>query len=210
MTNLVSYLESIAGTGEIVTIAYAGGSRPGEARDVVVLSCSGDDLWVSELNATHRKQFKLRKILWVRTKAGKVFENEQVTVGLELLLPKYDTLAAYALHFRTEFEAAGWHVHESESMLGVGAYFKNGKPRKTPSITICFIDRSTELVCDYETGRLTEVEKTLTGKERPWCVDSWRFKTARSFRLLEHAMRVFLEEVRASSPGEAKGMFAGH
>ncbi len=200
MTNLVSYLESIAGTGEIVTIAYAGGSRPGEARDVVVLSCSGDDLWVSELNATHRKQFKLPKILWVRTKAGKVFENEQVTAGAELLLPKYDTLAAYALHFRAELEAAGWHVHESESTLGVGTYSKNGKPKKTPSIVIRFFE-STEF--DYEIGQLVE-KKTLTGKERPWRVDSWRFKTGRSFRLLEHAMRVFLEEVRASSPGEAK------
>jgi hypothetical protein len=95
-------------------------------------------------------------------------------------------------------------------MLGVGTYFKNGKPRKTPSVAVAFFDRSTDLVWDLEANRTVEVKREPTGSERPWRVDSWRLKEGKSFGLLHSAVEMFLSEVRASDPRRAKGMYAGH
>ncbi|MCX5807747.1 MAG: hypothetical protein NT010_17030 [Proteobacteria bacterium] len=73
-----------------------------------------------------------------------------------------------------------------------------------------FFDRATDSVWDLEMDNLVEVKRELTGRERPWRVDSWRFKQGKSFGLLHSAVELFLTEVRESNPGLAKQMFAGH
>ena len=62
-----AWLEPAVGTGEIVKIAYLGGSRPGTVREIVPLSFSEDGASLFAVEPTTgarriRKQFKLDKI----------------------------------------------------------------------------------------------------------------------------------------------------
>jgi hypothetical protein len=204
----IKFLQASIGTGEILSLAYAGGSRPGESREIVVLGMTKDELEGVEQGSSIRKRYKLDKVLWVAPLEGGRIENIRAQSALHLL--RLESLSEYAALLRPELESAGWHIHQDDCSLGVGGFFKNGKPKKTPSIAVRYFDRSTELAWDTELNDFVEVKRELTGRERPWRVDSWRFKEGKAFGELHKAMTVFLEEVRASSAVESSGMFAGH
>ena len=210
MKELIEFLQGIAGTGEIVTIAYGGGSRPGEARQLVVASCSESDFRAYEGTSRQTKQYKIEKVLWAEDGSGRKITSSDNVQVFESALPRLESLDQYAEFLKKEFERAGWYVHRSDGTFGVGTCFKNGKPKKTPSIAISYFDRSSDTVWDLEKNDFVTVKKDLTGRERPWRVDSWRFKEGRAFGSLYSAIELFVEEVRASDPQQAKGMFAGH
>jgi hypothetical protein len=200
----------MAGTGEIITIAYGGGSRPGEARHLIVASCSDSDFRAYEEGSGQAKQYKIEKVLWAEDSFGRKITTKDHVHTVKSALPKFEALEQYVNFLKKEFESAGWYVHHSDGLFGVGTFFKNGKPKKTPSVAISYIDRSTDLLWDLEKNDLAAVKKEPTGRERLWRVDSWRFKEGKTFGLLHSAIELFVEEVRASDPQQAKGMFAGH
>ncbi len=210
MKELVEFLQEMARTGEIITVAYGGGSRSGEARQLVVASCSDSDFRAYEEGYRQAKQYKIEKVLWAEDSSGRKITSKDNVQIFKSALPKFESLEKYVDFFKREFESAGWYVHQSDVFFGVGTCFKNGKPKKTPSIAISYIDRSTDLVWDLEKNDLVTVKKEPTGRERPWRVDSWRFKEGKSFGLLHSAIELFVEEARASDPQKAKGMFGGH
>jgi hypothetical protein len=123
---------------------------------------------------------------------------------------KLKTLDEFAKVLNDHFQSIGWYVHNEKDFFGVGTFFKNGKPKKTPSIAIRYFDPSYKEIFDADSGEMVQVKKELTGRERPWRVDSWRFENGRTFSSLDSAMDIFLLEVRESDPATAKGMYAGH
>lgn len=206
MDDMKNFLKSVAGTGEIISLAYAGGSRPGEAREVIPVACSESTLDAIDPRSNIKKQYKFDKILWAAPLNGNQISNPSALLPLHPALPELPTLPDYWIHLRNELESAGWFVLHDESQLSVATFFKNGKPRKTPSISVRFVDRSTDLVWDLDADDIVEVKRKLTGNERPWRVDSWRFRDGKTYKDLHRAVIVFLEEVRASNPAEAKGI----
>lgn len=209
---LVNFLKRAAGTGEVMTIAYNGGSRPGKAREVVILSCSNIDMRVREPGAPEPKLYNYGYIVWAENSSGERVINpmpSQQPQPTKEVLPRLKSLLHYIELLKPELQNAGWHVHEDYALFGVGGYFKNGKPKKTPSIAVRYFDRSTVSVWDLETNGPVEVKKELTGRERPWRVDSWRFAAGKTFRELHPAMEVFISEVRATTVSEAGRMCAG-
>ena len=103
-------------------------------------------------------------------------------------------------HFRSELIGAGWDLYEEEGSFGIATRFKNGKPKKTASVLIRYFDRSTEVVFDLEAEELKTVPRELTGREKPWRVDSWRFKEGKTMAELQRAFAHFMAEARASNP----------
>lgn len=209
MKDLVEFLQNAAQTGEVITVAYSGGSRPGESRALSVASCSETELRAYEGGGRIQKQYKVAKVLWAEDSSGRRVTSQQGVQAFQAALPVFESLQQYAEHLLSEFENAGWHVHQAADSFGVGTRFKNGTPKKTPSIAISFIDRSIDAVWDLEANDLVEVKKEPTGRERPWRVDSWRMKEGKAFDVLHSAIELFVSEVRASDPQNAKGMWAG-
>lgn len=207
---LLKMMKDNAGTGEIVTLAYAGGSRPGEAREVAIVSCDAEKAVIREPNSRFNKTYKFKRILWVEDRSGSRIYNEQPKENSQRRLPILRSLRDYSDLLAPRYERGGWHVESTEDCLSVGTFFKNGKPKKTPSIAITFFDRTKEEVWDDKIGDFKIVERRLTGRERPWRIDSWRFKEGKTYRGLDVAMEVFAAEVEESNPESAKGMFAGH
>jgi hypothetical protein len=207
---LLEFIKSAVGTGEIITLAYSGGSHPGDSREVIPVSYTETDLYAMEPDNKIRKQFKIAKILSITTSDGQKIENIVSARLIKDIIPILPTIAEYVKLFAHEFEEAGWFIHNEEDSFGVGRFYKNGKPLKTPSIAIRYFDRSKEFAYDLDTNEIIEMTKELTGREQPWRVDSWRFQQGKTFKELHKAMAVFVEEVRSSNVNEAKGMFAGH
>lgn len=210
MASVIELLCTVAGLGEAVTLVYNAGSRPGQARPVVPVMVSDDGLVAIEPGSRINKTYKLDRIASVELASGLRATNAQAAPPVISDIPILETFAEYVQHFRSELTAAGWHLHEEEGAFGVGARFKNGKPKKTPTILIRYFDPSTETVFDPDAGELKTVPREITGHEKPWRVDSWRFKQGKTFAQLERAFALFMEEARASDPATAKNVWAGH
>lgn len=102
--------------------------------------------------------------------------------------------------YSAEFKVAGWHMRQRKNSFELAGFFKNGKPRKTPSVSISYVDRSNVIELELYSDELVERKKELTGRERPWQVDSPRFKESRTYGDCNRAFETFLEESRASDP----------
>jgi hypothetical protein len=182
---------------------------------VVPVSVSDDGLVAVEPGSRVNKTYKFDKIASVELANGLRATNEQATpptVAPALPeVPNLNTLAEYVEHFRAELIGAGWHLCEEEDgSFGIATRFKNGKPKRTPSVMIRFFDRSNEVVFDLEAEGLRTISRDFTGRERPWRVDSWRFKEGKTLAELHRAFAMFMAEARASDPSTAKGVWAGH
>ena len=210
MRELIEFLRAASETGNTITVAYGGGSRPGQARQLSIASHTETDLRAYEEGARQAKQYKIAKILWAENSLGERVTNIVSTEVFKSALPQFDTLLQYSAYLKSELASAGWYIYQLDDLLGVGTLFKNGEPKKTPSIAIRYIERSNDVLVDIGEDELVPIKLEPTGIGRPWRVDSWRFKEGKSFGLLHSAMCLFIEEVRASDPQQAKGMFAGH
>ncbi len=232
-------LQRAADTGENVTIAYNGGSRPGQARSVVPVSVSSINLLASEAGSAHTKTYKLALIAWAEFN-GLRATNAQVVPPVAPKpsprvvpeVPNLEALAAYVERYGAELTAAGWHLNTDQNSVSVATFHKNGKPKKTPSIWLRYIEPSDdggqlgddatpkissaalvlsigpdgELLSEVQTERKAGPRRPA----RPWRVDSWRLPTGKTFAELQPAFALFIDEVRSSDPASAKGAFSGH
>jgi len=213
MASVTELLRSVAGLRETVTLVYNAGSRPGQAREVIPVSVTNDELVAMEPGSDTRKTYKLDRVASVQLSNGACATNELASAPALPVLPEVPilkTLNEYVEFYRSELTAAGWHLYEDSDSFGIAARFKNGKPKKTSSVLIRYFDPRTETVFDLESEELKVVSRELTGRERPWRVDSWRFKTGKTFAEIQSAFAHFLCEVRASDPDTAKNVWAGH
>jgi len=205
MYRLLEVLREARDHGRVVTIAYDGGSRPGSPRQLVPLRFHGMEMEARDVAADLEKHYRLDKILWVEARGVR---TEAARPTGHLSLPVRSTLADYARDLRTEFQAAGWFVHESSRRFGVGTCFKNGKPKKTPSVAISYYGPHADGPPGHGPGGAGGAGGS--GPSRPWRVDSWRYASGRTYGSLQRAMWEFYTEVCSSDPKDAKGMFAGH
>ena len=210
MKKFVEFIQNVVRTGETITMAYGGGSRPSQARQLIIASSSETDFRAYENGTNQSKQYKIAKILWAENSTGIKITNDESVMVFESTTPRFDTLQKYANFLRPDLESVGWYIYQEHDMFGVGTSFKNGQPKKTPSIAVRYIDRTDDVSYDFESNSFVDIKKELTGRERPWRVDSWRFKEGKSFGLLHTAVELLMDEIKASNPLEAKGMFSGH
>jgi len=145
MKTLVGLLQNVAKTGETITIAYSGGSRPGQARQLIIASCSETDFRAYENGVSQSKQYKVAKILWAEDSSGIKITNDESVLAFESTTPRFDTLQEYANFLKSDLESVGWYIYQEHDMFGVGTSFKNGQPKKTPSIAVRYIDRSDDV-----------------------------------------------------------------
>jgi hypothetical protein len=204
-TSLIGLLNAAASSGEVVTLCYAEGSRPGEARRVRVVAVSGDTVKAVELDVGE-KTYKLAHVMWVEDSPGvreSSLAQDAALAPQTSGWPVFSTLAEYAAYFRQIWTERGWNVCVDDESLSVGTYFKNGKPRKNAAISLRYFGASVQWVWDDEAGNMVQREVPLTPQSRPWRVDSWRFRQGMTFYSLGKAAALFLAEVEASDPAQA-------
>ena len=205
MSDFKQILQQAVADGSAVNMVYNGGSRPGQPRVVIPISVSHDELVAREPGARVAKHFKLEKVAAISLNTGEAAQNIAAVAVPQKLVPELSSFEEYADFFRNALAQTGWQLEERDRYFGVCGFFKNGKPRKTPAASIQFVDRSEgEAVFDFETGEISVVQHEITGRERPWRVDSKRPREGKAFGLLPKAAELFFQEVQAlGSPGDA-------
>ena len=199
MTSIHDLLKSAIDSGQSITLVYLGGSKPGHPRLVVPLAITDEDLVALEPPSSTRKTYKLSRIASIRVGEALSPKYPATSTNEAPPLPDADSLATYVEVVRPELVARGWQLHERGDSFGVGTRFENGRLRKTPGVLIGYFDPTCETMIDLE-GEEVSVARQLTGRERPWRVDSWRFTQGKTFSTLSRAFACFLEEVRSSNP----------
>ncbi|ECZ4839224.1 BRCT domain-containing protein, partial [Salmonella enterica] len=178
---LLDYLWSATDAGKRISIIYHGGSNPGVVRDIIPRSINENfTLQAVDLNSN--------------SSAVKLFAIENIEVqGLErLLIPdalnprknkheitsdiKFNSIGDVHLALKDTLEGMGWYVATYEknglcSRLDVCNFFKNGKPRKSPVVTLYY-----------------EPEN----KTRPYVCKCREISLANTYSNLDHAASIFL------------------
>ncbi|ENF9604688.1 BRCT domain-containing protein [Salmonella enterica] len=180
---LLDYLWSATDAGKRISVIYHGGSNPGVVRDIIPLSMNENfTLQAVDLNSNER--------------AVKSFAIENIEVhGLErLIIPdvlnprknkhkhkiarniKFNSISEVYLALKDTLEGMGWYVATYEKngscvRLDVCDFFKNGKPRKSPVVTLYY-----------------EPEN----KTRPYVCKCREIRLANTYSILDQAVSIFL------------------
>lgn len=204
MHSFEAVIRSAIEGGRPLSIVYNGGSTPGRRRAVMPLEIQGDSLVARDTESNTRKTFKLNLVASVTESEGEIFSNPLSLPPKVSSVPDLPTLAAYAELWSERFREKGWHVTFDAESFALYTYFKNGKPKKTPSVRIAYFDRSNDSDFDFAFdlgfAEFVEQKKEPTGRERPWRLDSWRLSQGKSYASLHKAMEMFFEEAATSDP----------
>lgn len=82
---VVDALNQVAGTGELVTVSYAYGSRAGQLRELAVLSLinSNEAIKARELGETQERTYVVKRIMEVRLQDGTTVRNSETTAAFQ-------------------------------------------------------------------------------------------------------------------------------
>jgi hypothetical protein len=188
--NVYERLQTAKENGELVPIAYHGGSHPGKTRLIYPTKVTETEVWGREADGTLAKCFKLAKLELASQDA------EIHNFSAQTSPPEPETLAQVLAPYLAEIETSPLEIERDETFLGLYDHFKNGKRRRHPLLCLHYVDPLPyRMTTDWETGARTRVERPLTGNEKPWAVNSprgdWNFKK------LSSAVIRFMEEFRA-------------
>lgn len=183
-------------TGEVLRIAYHGGSQPGAAREITPLAVTEDVVTAEDLATRQRRTFKLERIELLAPDAPVADYDPNAAPPPEDTRTVAEVVAAH----RGELEGLGWHVDLGQDQIGLARFFKNGKPRKTPEVGLTFSPLTVDMFDDFDGRGLQTVERP---SKRPYAVFSPGLSTTRTFTAIGRAAALFWEEARRHAPGEA-------
>lgn len=151
--------------GEILTVIYLGGSKPGSARQIQPRSIDGNKIRAIDIASGRNKQFLINKIEIAND------DDLQAEYTPDIYHRKATTQELISYHV-TETEKLGWVARYTNTSISLYQRFKNGNLRKTPSVKIYYDELVTEYIIDLD-GELIEVTHPAV---RPWHTASRTFK----------------------------------
>jgi len=185
-------LEDAIGTGELLTISYAGGSQPGAKRMISPIKVEGDKVRARCYTSNQVKVFNINKITIIEKNV-----NGETTYKEGYHAPEPATLTEAVEPHIEELTKIGWHVELSEEEIGVYRFFKNGKMRKTPDVYMLYQEYTTDYLDQDAEGELVEHKRKSS---RPWYVRSnVSGENASSFSVLSRAVSRFVEFSHAAA-----------
>jgi len=197
MQEIIAAIQQAIDAGSTVEFIYNGGSSPGKMRLAIPISVTSGTLSARDPTTRVAKTFKLAKVASLRQSGGELVKNGKVAPIEEPTLPELQDFNEYIPHFRAIVSDPNLCIVEGEKFFAVSIRLKNGKPRKSTAVSIQFMDRTKELFLNFETGEMEERTRELTGRERPWRVDSVGLSEGKSLAVLSKAAELFAQEVRA-------------
>ena len=193
-------LASAIGTGEVLRIAYHGGSQPGAVRDIAPIGFEGHKIRARCYTSGAVKAFVIDKIE-VR---GVVPTPEDVANKWQhgrVVLPQFNTLADVMAAHGARLEALGWIVANDTDDFGesinLRQTFKNGKLIQTPVASLTFQPVGVALIATEEGDIVTE----QTGpRQRPWIVRAKGLPQAKTYGDSGKAVELFLKCAEELAP----------
>lgn len=161
MTDIKAILQTAIGTGELINIVYNGGSEPGKSRMILPIKIEDN---------------KLRARCYV-TEAVKVFNIDKITIPNHDMIDytgdhkEPDTLQQAVEPIMFELKALSWDIELSKDSICLFSFFKNGKRRKTPDVSLSYFAAYTS---EYSVNGV--ISSATTERAQPWYVMGHSFK----------------------------------
>jgi predicted DNA-binding transcriptional regulator YafY len=189
-------IERATAAHEPVRVIYHGGSAPGMVRTITPIELLRDQVRARCHVTGAAKLFKLDRLELATGDAG---EHAEYTG--EPAAPAFDSLSDVLEHAIDTLEGMGWVVRIEEepdrAAILLARRFKNGKPRKTPDVSLSWERYSVQEIFDGESFSEERHEKT-----RPYSTRA-QGESTRSFSDLDRAAHAFLECASKHRPESA-------
>ena len=182
-------------TGEIIEVAYHGGSKPGSMRRLAPISLDGKLVRARCFDSGRVKTFSIDKIEILKNNSQKPSKTWK---EVDEPYSQYKTLDEFYTAEQASFEEMGWVIKMQEEYgILLLRKFKNGKPRKTPDVDISYNEFVSDWFYDDETGE--EVEVNTRKSSRPWVVRAKNHNTS-SYSDLKKAINKFVTIAESLAP----------
>lgn len=173
-------------SGELLTVAYDGGTQPGATRQIHPLKMFHNKVRAYCYSSNAEKDFFISKIKV--QPAGTAVSYEDLAADGAL-----DSVETFKAKYLPLFQARGWTIDHANESVKLFDHFKNKKPRKTPALTLAYEPTYTEI--DW----LSEDEGTITHqRQKPWYVSTR--DSSSQFSNLQRALAKFIMLERELSP----------
>ena len=134
--DVVQALESSIEAGEILVVAYHGGSKPGSVREIAPISIKNGKVRARCYSSNAVKTFIAEKIEILNSHEDKPSEKWEASI---VPFSDCDSISSFIENARSDLEELGWFVQCSkDEHAQLFRYFKNGKLRKTSDIDFSF------------------------------------------------------------------------
>ena len=181
--------------GEILAIIYQGGSQPGTLRYIIPMHIDDEKVRARCLVSHQYKFYLTDKIEIVEGAPPEDSVKYQRNVP-----PKYQSLKEFIQKNRDELLNFGFHIQADDECLALHEFFKNGKPKKGPILSICYEEYSYSHAEFLPNGEPKEIYKR---KRSPWVV--WcKIHPSKHYSKLDRAAKYFFELVNSLSSGGDK------
>lgn len=180
MEEIIKTLQTAIGTGELVNIIYNGGSEPGKSRMIIPIKIDGGKVRARCYVTNAVKTFNIDKMILSPT------DQFDYTGGHK----DPETLQDAIAPFMDELKSLGWEIDIDDYGIGLFSYFKNGKRRKMPDVSLHYSETSESWDKDFG----YEEDRTIKDKSRPWYVHG------HSFKYLSKAIVKFMDYATERAP----------
>lgn len=135
--DLIAALHKAAEAKQPLEIIYHGGSQPGTRRRILPVRIGDTSMRATDLLYHEAKTFKLDRIELPAT--GSQAPAYELVDELELERLRETPLSQLSEPYRGHLEALGWHVEISDQRVELYGRFKNGKPRRSPTVLLLYL-----------------------------------------------------------------------
>ena len=188
-------------TGEALEVWYFGGSNPGTIRKIAPVKIIDDQVRARCLEDNSIKSYSISKMEIYVPGVEPQQRNTHTFIPQEIT-----SITKLLHHYKDTLEGLGWFVIGSENEITLHEKFKNGKPKKTPIISLNFEEFEYRFpepdINDPEFDWDDFIPETIEGdilenaekipRKRPWIVRA-KSKNTVSYALQNKAFTRFLE-----------------
>lgn len=175
MSNVIDLLGEAVRSGQILTIRYHGGSKPGALREVMPIQMTGQKAKCRYFTSNAVKDFMIDKIEVVD---GTLTAESGVVWNASPLPPEFETVLQIFDALKPKLEAINWAVEYSSDdngdYLGLFVRLKNGSRRKHPKILLSYEHYAYDLVV-LPDGSISR--ENVRPRTRPWGLRAATTKT---------------------------------
>jgi len=190
----IQTIESSIEAGEVLVVAYHGGSKPGTVREIAPISMRNGKVRARCYSSNAVKTFIAEKIEILNSLQDKPSEKWEASI-----VPYSDceSISSFIENDRSDLEKLGWFVQCSQDdHAQLFRYFKNGKLRKTSDIDISCNEYTYDLVYGADG---VERKENYRKSKRPWVVRA-KGSTTSSFSILHKAITKFIDHANILAP----------
>ena len=202
MNEILKCLQDAQETGQVIGIIYHGGSQPGSFREISPVKIDNNKVRARCYASNTVKTFNIDKIELrgdLPTKEEKAAEWNTDYIDAD----RFGNPATILSTYKEYLTSLGWNVQLNfeedigQTRICLHTFFKNGKLRKTPVITLSHSPLTSDHFVQLDSD---EILIQYRENSRPWSIGGKNCSNTRTFTKADKAVYEFLKLAKTQAP----------